>query len=329
MLFKCRHKPIINGIIIFIIVLFLQCIHVKAIDSGYYTALGDSIAFGMNAEHGKGYVDQLYYYFKTSESFKGIELHNLSVPGAKSTNLLGVLNNENTKEAIVKSKIITISMGGNNLVSPIISSIARTFNVDINSPDFSVKLAKAVEDNPSKLQGVFQEIINPKKLPAELNKSVDQFNKDWPKIITEIKQLAPNSKIFVLTLYNPFHSHDIFFNILDKSVQSINNTIKASRGQYYVVDVYDLFKQSTDGALTNFDWAQGNLDPHPNTEGHNVIYKAHIDVLKNALLAKTPSNTIASSSKIPFNYAAILIAVIVLTVIIMILARKRSKRMHT
>ena len=89
-----------------------------------YTALGNSIAFGVGASfnvndtenHGYGYV----YYFRDflSTIFPCTNLINRAQSGFTSSDLLQQLQNNDpvTREAVKKANLITINIGGNDLL---------------------------------------------------------------------------------------------------------------------------------------------------------------------------------------------------------------------
>ena len=96
-------------------------------DCFQYTALGNSIAFGVGASfkvndtqhHGYGYV----YYFRDFlvTIFPCVNLINLADPGLNSSNLLHQLQtDENTRDAVKKADLITISVGGADLLDCIL-----------------------------------------------------------------------------------------------------------------------------------------------------------------------------------------------------------------
>ena len=237
-----------------------------------YVALGDSISFGMSAEYGKGYVNQFHTYLKGVEMYEGIELTNLSTPGDTSTNLKSkiALN----QEVIKNANVITVNIGGNNLLAPVITNLAKLFNVNpINNPNFLFELATAIALDPDAEQKIMAMAFDP-TFNAELASGVATFVSDWAEIVAAIKTMAPQADIYVNTLYNPFKPVDLFFPSFDALIQHINTAIKAGSSYYKVADVYEEFKKNQGEPLVNFDLAIGAIDPHPNTLGHEVIYKA-------------------------------------------------------
>ncbi|MBU3143442.1 cell wall-binding repeat-containing protein [Clostridium sp. CF012] len=240
-----------------------------------YIALGDSITYGMSAEKDHGYVDLFYNNLKSFPGNVGIKLMNLGKSGDKSSDLLSKLQNDaTTKNSVSKAKVITISVGGNNLLSPVINGLAIAFNLDPASATFASDLELAIS-NPNNQQKL---TIALSKLPSGIMSGVKQFGTDWVYIIGMIKMLAPNADVYVTTLYNPLNHLDPLYNIFDQAIQGINTTIRIPNTGYKVADVYTAFHdyQGID-PLTNFSLFTGNLDPHPTTKGHEVIYQCHVD----------------------------------------------------
>jgi lysophospholipase L1-like esterase len=243
-----------------------------------YTALGDSIAFGLSADPGKGYVPLFHNYLKTTETFSKSEVTNLSMPGDKSSDLLAKLKNDTiTRESVKNSNVITISIGGNNLLSPLIETIVSEYKLNPKDLELIKNLALAVSTD-TKLQEKMAVLISSEKFTTALTLGITQFMTDSKSIIEETRLLAPKAEIYVMTLYNPFNAKDPFFNVVDPYIQKINAMINNSNGLYKVADVYTLFnKYQGDKPLTNFSLLKGAFDPHPTNEGHNLILQAHIE----------------------------------------------------
>jgi lysophospholipase L1-like esterase len=237
-------------------------------------ALGDSITYGMSAAKGYGYVDLYYNNLKSLPENDGIKLMNMGIPGEESSDLLSNLkNDEITKNAVSSAKDITICVGGNNLLSPVINDLATTFNLQPSSTTFSSDLEAALV-NPNNLQKLNTIMSG---LPSELSTGVKQFSTDWTGIIATVKSLAPKANIYVTTVYNPIDKLDPLYNTFDQAIKQINTTISTSNTGYKVADIYTAFKDYTGTEpLTDFNLFTGNLDPHPTTKGHEVIYQSII-----------------------------------------------------
>lgn len=240
-----------------------------------YVALGDSISYGMSADPKKGYVDLFGNHLGTICNYGKVDVKQLSVVGDKTNNLLERLQTTEYQGAVKNAKVITISIGGNNLLSPIISSVCQAFGVNPADSNYAAELALAMSTNPNK-DTILAELIASPTLKQALTAGVVSFNNDFPKIIQTIKALSPQSEIYVLSLYNPFDAKDPLYSVFDPVINSINTAMKSQTTAYKVADVYEKFK-TTSGAV-NFSLSTMRLDPHPTTIGHAAIYQSIIDV---------------------------------------------------
>ncbi len=253
----------------------LESIEVKIVKTVNYTALGDSIAYGMSADPGYDYVDLFYNNLKDRPGNDDLALVNLGIPGYQSSNLLTQLQTDPTTIASIRdAKEITISIGGNNLLSPMIMTMATAFNLDPTADTFAAELAAALADPGA------QDIISAAlpQLQTNLTAGTTEFATDWPQIIATIKALAPQADIYVATLYDPINPQDPLYAVFEPFIQAINATIMTPNAGYNVADVYTAFNsyQGTD-PLVNFSLLTGNLDPHPTTAGHALIYQTHLN----------------------------------------------------
>ena len=226
-----------------------------------YTALGDSISTGYKLSNvSDSYVSLFGKYLNTTPA-------NLGQNGLDSTGLLKKLDSDQKVIAqIKKSDIITVSMGGNDMLTIFANMQPTSFNSLLN--------------DVKQFQG--------KSMQQKLLSGVDTFSKNWPKIIARLKELSPNATIVVTTLINPYQGIAINVPLLlnfdfgtysDTYVKKINAVItKDASGNYLVADSYTLFKSHKNQTLTNADLSSLNFDPHPNVVGHNLIFKAHQSV---------------------------------------------------
>lgn len=255
----------------------LESIQIKIVKTETYTALGDSIAYGMSATPGSGYVNLFYNNLTDISGNEDLNLVNLGVPGYTSSQLLYQLQNDPaTIAALGKAKVVTVSIGGNNILAPVIASLAAAFQLDPSSPTFAADLATALA------QPGAQDIINAAlpTIQTNVTASVAQFGNEWPQIIATIKTLAPQADIYVATLYDPINIQDPLYAIFNPAIQTVNTAIMMPGAGYKVADVYTAFA-SYQGSepLVNFNWYTGNLDPHPTTAGHQLIYQCHLNAV--------------------------------------------------
>jgi lysophospholipase L1-like esterase len=282
-------------------------------EAQYYVALGDSISAGTNNENLFG---NSYRYTNTFSSslaaiFSGrsYSYKNDSVPGDDTDDLLLKLQTDSTiRSDVSKATIITISIGGNNLLS---TASARGYS-EINE--------------------------------AAATAGVNNFISDLPAIVAQINSLHAAGhlpQIYIMDMYNLFHPYErgwvtysggarnevymnqfIYENYLSK-MQAAIDTITSQNSKVYRVNTYAAFenytgryaitndslvKQDAAGyyfhspyiegttvysdSLTRFDiypfypilFDYANIakyrDPHPKELGHNILSAEHLSKFK-------------------------------------------------
>ena len=242
-----------------------------------FLSLGDSIAYGMSATPGNDYVHLFYNHIHATPTYSQLSLTNLAVSGDTSSDLLTKLQTAPYIAAVRKAKVITLSIGGNNLLSPVIGTVCTAFGVSaVNNPNLMVELATAMITNPNK-DAILAGIANSPILAQALQSGVGQLGTDSPRIIGALKALSPQAEIYVLNLYNPFNETDPLYTLFDPLIKQINQVLVDNTiAGYKVADVYTKFTE-TPGAV-NFNLATLQLDPHPTTVGHAAIYQALLEV---------------------------------------------------
>ncbi len=253
-----------------------------------YVALGDSISYGMSAKNNEGYTTLLYNYLKTTNKYQNLTFTNFSKPGDTTNDLLKKINTKDVQAKLATANIVTISIGGNNFLGPVIGSIGKLFGAE-NAPGATIEstVTQALSSHPVETYLKLSKLLSPsdqayKDLHANLEKGVTNFNSDWATIVPQVKALAPNATIYVNTVYNTFSKSDSFYGTLEPllsgvgDVPGINTTIKTlSPNNYTVLDVHELF-QNYKGAydLLTFSLNKGNFDPHPTDAGHRIIFES-------------------------------------------------------
>ncbi|MDV3425981.1 MAG: SGNH/GDSL hydrolase family protein, partial [Bacillota bacterium] len=179
--------------------------------------------------------------------------------------------------ALKGGTIVTVCIGANNLLGPVINAVANAYGLDSSAPDFLTTLQGKIAANPAQWNTVLTQLYFSAlfgQLHQDLDKGVADFNADWPLIINGIKNKAPGAQILALTIYDPLPMDNQFYNILNPLIVSINKTItsQAVKSGYKVADIYTDFKLSTESPVS-FDINAGNFDPHPNDLGHEIIFE--------------------------------------------------------
>lgn len=256
-----------------------------------YVGLGDSIGYGMSATPGNDYFTKYSAYLQAKAVSAGTPYSsvNSALPGLTSSQLLDEINGTtlltSTRAALPGSSVVTVSIGGNNLLGPFIGYVAAMYGVSIDDPDYLNKLTLAVNADPGRLEtALFWQILLPgSELKVAFAAGVADFKADLPAMITGIKGLAPNAKIYFLTVFNPVYGNSQLHNFIDSYIVQINNELKAraSTYGYTVVDVYAAYASYTGTVpLVGFNMTAvpPTYDPHPTDAGHQMIF----DLLVNA-----------------------------------------------
>ncbi len=260
-----------------------------------YVAIGDSISTGYG-------LDDYNFETKNVDSFVNLldkQLNtntiNLAVDGIDSTEFLTMLKTmDNTqKEILQKADIITLTIGGNNILKPLkkaINMIQITHNKIITpreiltiifekDKDYFENFISEVTSNVLKFTGTEQNLFQ---------------DGDFFKIIEELRLINNDAQILVQTIYNPYKKLELptEFNLLiETALNSMNTTIKQNATlteKYMVVDIYTTFNESN-FSLTNAFIEfyitfikipiKVDFDPHPNKFGHYLIYLENLKIL--------------------------------------------------
>ncbi len=245
-------------------------------DTIHYVALGDSLATGSTS---RGTTTSYVHGFRSFlEAEYGVEvtLENLAADGDDSTDLLAWLDDETFAYKVSQAHIITLSIGGNNIMHA-----GRNSFSDID------------EDAAEEGTGRFEE--------------------EYALIIARIRDLNPDAQIISMTLYNPYNTKPItgyeddprLHNITKEYVDRINDQIwdiaDSDDVNYFVADVYSSFLQYANdgkmGEITYFyphRWVKFTRDPHPNQTGQNLMRAIHEETFR-ALISSSQSSILMAA----------------------------------
>lgn len=235
--------------------LLAQAAPAGAKEAPAYIAIGDSRAFGVGASDpaSGGYVAITYDALRRSERYRhrGLDLVNLGVPGAISSDLLlpgGQLERalaeikerqEDTASADDNVEIITVNIGGNDvqaLVTP-------------DSPCLADPRSAECEDR-------FQEML-------------DSLEENLTQVFRRLREAAPRAGIIVLDLYSPLSGRGEAPELVaDLAVREINavtaRLVADPEFGAKLASVYPPFRGRAAQLV-----AADNL--HPNDAGHAVM----------------------------------------------------------
>lgn len=250
-----------------------------------YVGLGDSIGEGWSASPGNEYFALYSAYLQEKAIATGSPYLalNAALAGLTTTQLRNEVTGVSTQTlsyaALPGATVVTISIGGNNLMKPLLDYVAGLYGVSTSDPNFMTVLSTAVNLDPDKLTNAMAwQIINPfSPLRNSLSQGVNSFKTDLPFIINGVKTLASTSKVYLLTVYNPVYGNNTLRDFMGGYIDQINTTIKntATSLGYTVVNVADAFEAYTGTEpLVGFNMAAtpATYDPHPTDAGHRMIY---------------------------------------------------------
>jgi lysophospholipase L1-like esterase len=216
-----------------------------------YVALGNSLAFGVGASDPStgGYVRFAYDALRLSDRYRdsGLELVNLSAPGATSSDLL--VEGGQLDDALAEIALRGSSSGGVEIVSLDIGGNDVFALGDPGSPCLNDPLGDACTQ-------VFADAL-------------DGLDGNVREVVSRLREAAPEADIVIVGFYNPYSGTGEEFEIpAELAVDQINKVLGdvASDTDLEVkyAEVFDYFTGR--GA----QWvADDRL--HPNDDGHFVI----------------------------------------------------------
>ena len=301
-----KHRMICILLTIIILTGFLPA-RILAAEPIHVLALGDSITTGYalaNAETERFTALLGNDYAVTNKAVNGNtvagiaeQLRNGAVPA----------------QTIAAADVITITVGGNDIMGLLYAKTAETYNAKNHSTLGVADVSKMISGlNPSNLTQhssllhIAEQLLNQENAACVINtQAFTDALKAYQQMLIEItallKSTNPNAKIIVATQYNPyaefagdplFHS---FYKGIEDGVSRLNDTITASAaaGGYTVADVKTAFnlKQTNTNDLYNADpnIATINLDFHPNANGHRVLAEVFKAAIRESLSSNTPT----------------------------------------
>lgn len=253
-----------------------------AAEKSHYVSLGDSIAVGLSAAPGHSYYD--LYSAHLGSSWDSV---NLAAEGKTSTDLLNDLKTDSaTRNAVAGAKTITISIGANNLLGPVLGAVYAAAGINpagMTTPQLEQAVADFINGlTPAQWAAVVAGITaqaQTGQLNLALQGGVRQFLIDWPQIVRAVKMLAPSARVYVLTIYNPLRGDPTLGRMFGTLTLQMNTAIRLSALQTRGVMVVgtDVLFALNPGALS-FNLATlpattASVDPHPTTFGHLLIYR--------------------------------------------------------
>ena len=245
---------IIIGIILLALPVAMQVkgeVSNKVLDK--YVAIGDEISIEANNDYDISYISLIKDFLYAVND--NLDFSNLSEEGITSSELLNIIDENNEK--IKDSDLITVSIGGNN----ILNAILRNLNIDES-------ILQGCDEE--KFDSIISEHLNSDEIKNEILNEVNKFSRDFPSIIKKIKKLAPEADIYVNTVYNPINKKCNIYDFFDEQINSINDLIvkNNSNNDYKIIDCYHILDSEE---VLNFKIENGVARIYPNKVGHAMM----------------------------------------------------------
>ena len=149
--------------------------------------LGDSVARGCGSTNG-GFGSHLVNLLQEGTN-KSYELTNLGIDGLTSSGLVDIINEKETRESIIRSDIIILNIGGNDLLEHFVSG-------------------------------------GPIKVIKEFSGTRKTFKKNLLYIKETIHTINPNAVLIANGLYNPCEESYEYFLVAERLIRLWNKTLK-------------------------------------------------------------------------------------------------------
>lgn len=193
-------------------------------------ALGDSLTKGVGDKEGKGYVGYLKDKLETDK--QKVAVQNLGISGLESGELVKSVQSSGIQALIKEAKLITISIGGNDLTHSVgnVQTVLQTGKID----------------------------------EAKIRQATAAYTQNLNEILKVVRALNPEAPVLVVGLYNPFEGVLDDKGKLDQLITESNANVVQLVQSYpnvKVVPTFDIFQWNNDRYLS--------LDHfHPNESGY-------------------------------------------------------------
>lgn len=292
-------KRIISLIILILITAsftFAIQIHADG-ESKKYFALGDSIAYG----YGLTNPDKNTYAAQIALKYS-LSLSNLAVNGATSADMLSTITNT---PSIKNAELITISIGGNDIISNRSMFISKALLDKFTSSGMtkeaaisSIKLISALIPIDEFYFNLGE--VNFDTIDSDIEKVYETMEKNLTESIILLRNNNPDAVIILQTLYNPYINNSVYKiagmdvgELIDPFIKRTNKIYtKVSNALPKAFSIADV----ASGMTGHTEYFYKNWDFHPTQKGHDYM----AEIIGNAYisLSKNDNETTASTTKV-------------------------------
>ncbi|MFJ7826395.1 GDSL-type esterase/lipase family protein [Psychrobacillus sp. NPDC096623] len=202
--------------------------------------LGDSLTQGVGDElKQEGYLGRLQQHFSQYKGIEDVPLTNTAKRGRRSDQLLKMLKDGEIDHQIRKANLITLTIGGNDIMKVVKKDL---FNLKVET--FEKELVK--------------------------------FERNYKKILQEIREVNSTAPIIVVGLYNPItivtDEKSEFDQILNDWNNIIEETASNDRNACFV-PIDQLF-------MTNSNLVYHTDFFHPNSKGYKLVIEEIVETMQ-------------------------------------------------
>lgn len=257
-----------------------------------YVALGDSISSGYGLEEGT-----LSFAQRVAQD-NGLELTNLAQDGETATSLLDKLQTDQVSEAVAQADIMTITVGGNDLMNALYAYLTDAYNQrNPENPTTQEDMKNAVMGGDMGVLTFALEVGPGFSNSEQATQALADFHTHLTQIVLNICAENPQVQLVVVEQYNPYSyllkelsKNPIFASSAQSlcaafgaGVADINDVIAsvAQQQECAVAKVYDAFETAQENpcnASVSLP-VKLNLDFHPNEYGHALIAQQVTELL--------------------------------------------------
>lgn len=243
-----------------------------------YVALGDSITTG----DGLAGSEQAFPEIVAEET--GYDLTNLAVSGATSQDLLETLSDDRASDAVEGADLITITIGGNDLMGALYQFLADKYNEGKNESDQidaqRVQIALVDETDEIHSAVLLTALFNISNFATsnQADDALDMVADSLGAVIEQITSMNSDACVIVANQYNPYShiegtSAAAIVNAFEAGVKRLNSEVLEAGNGYEIADVYTAFKDAADNPCNAYftSATDMDLDFHPNAYGHDLI----------------------------------------------------------
>ena len=299
---------LIIGLIIFV-QLLIPIVSYAAIPTySTYLALGDSIAegYGLSNPNTQRYSEVVRSKLGVSKN----NTNNMAVSGMTCEEFYSYIQQNDKKEWIQKSDIITVSIGSNELLTLATGALSEATGIPANDPAFMEKVQQVfIQANILKKFELAQAVYNfftSQETKNKINASIAKYQEFWDKSVKYIKSINANADIIATEFYNPYYEVNVLTydlgGFVAEPIEKMNTVLKTrsnNETDYKIAKIYDGFNK-TNPRLTNvsIDIANSkiNMDPHPSSSGHQYIASKIMDAVATIEKPKTDISKLTISS---------------------------------